>query len=149
MKELLIIGKAIKEKRLSLNLRMDDVAEKAGITRMTLWGIERGKTGYSVSSLFQVMKVLDLSFSIDNSVSTNSKRNRATRINTIKDKKINRFIVMCVEQYAQKNNEGSDVVYQKMYSKGIIDELTNDYEDLHGMSFAYLNDYIDSLLSGE
>lgn len=149
MSELLLIGKTIKEKRLSLNLRMDDVANRAGITRMTLWAIERGKSGYSAHSLFKVMNVLGLSFNIENNGLNDSKRNRATRINTVLDKKINRFIVMCIEQYALSVNERSDVVYQIMYDKGIIDELTNDYEDLHGMSFTYLNDYIKSLLLGE
>ena len=40
-----LLGKAIKEKRLSLNLRMDDVARDAGITRPTLWAIEKGNRG--------------------------------------------------------------------------------------------------------
>ena len=62
------------------------------------------------------------------------------------EKEINRFIIMCVEQYASRVNQPSAVIYKKMKDSGVIDELTNDYEDLHGMSFAYLNDYIGALL---
>lgn len=62
------------------------------------------------------------------------------------DKDINRFIIFCVEQYADCTNQPNNVAYKRMLDNGVIDELTNNYEDLHGMSFAYLNDYIDSLL---
>lgn len=62
------------------------------------------------------------------------------------DKEKNRFIIMCVEQYANRVNKPGAVVYKKMKDSGLIDELTNDYEDLHGMSFTYLNDYIGALL---
>ena len=146
MNELSILGKAIKGKRLSLNLRMDDVAEKADITRATLWSIEKGKGGFSAASLFKVMSILDLSFNVTNANSQSSKRGRASRINTSFDKKVNRFIVMCVEQYANSVNQGSGLTYKRMLQKGIIDELKNDYEDLHGMSFTSLNEYIDSLM---
>ena len=65
---------------------------------------------------------------------------------TQQEKDINRFIIICVEQYANSVNQPGAVVYKKMKDSGIIDELTNDYEDLHGMSFVYLNDYIGALL---
>ena len=149
MNELYSLGQSIKEQRLLLNLRMEDVAQKAGITRATLWSIEKGRGCFSAVSLFKVLNILGLSFRIDNQNKSNSHRNRATRINTIFDKKLNRFIVMCVEQYAASTNESSGVVYKKMLDKGIIDELTNDYEDLHGMSFVSLNEYIDALINGE
>lgn len=149
MNELYSLGQSIKEQRLLLNLRMEDVAQKAGITRATLWSIEKGKGGYSISSLLNVLSILGLSFKIDNSGSCETSRNRATRINTVFDKKLNRFIVMCVEQYAASKNESSGAIYSKMLSKGIIDELTNDYDDLHGMSFTSLNEYIDGLMEGE
>ena len=149
MNELYSLGQSIKEQRLLLNLRMEDVAQKAGITRATLWSIEKGKGGYSISSLLNVLSILGLSFKIDNSGSCETSRNRATRINTVFDKKLNRFIVMCVEQYATSKNESSGAIYSKMLSKGIIDELTNDYDDLHGMSFTSLNEYIDGLMEGE
>lgn len=144
MNELSVLGKTIKEKRLLLNLRMDDVAKRADITRATLWSIEKGKGGFSASSLFKVMSILGISLKIDNN-QNELVRDRATRINTAHDKKINRFIIMCVEQYAYSTNQSSSVVYKRMLQNGVIDELTNDYEDLHGMSFASLNEYIDSL----
>ena len=62
------------------------------------------------------------------------------------DRQINRFIIMCVEQYANSVNQPGAAIYKKMKDSGVIDELTNDYEDLHGMSFTYLNDYIGALL---
>ena len=65
---------------------------------------------------------------------------------TQQEKDINRFIIICVEQYANSVNQPGAVVYKKMKDSGIIDELTNDYEDLQGMSFVYLNDYIGALL---
>lgn len=144
MNELSVLGKTIKEKRLLLNLRMDDVAKRADITRATLWSIEKGKGGFSASSLFKVMSILGISLKIDNN-QNELVRDRATRINTAHDKKINRFIIMCVEQYAYSTNQSSSVVYKRMLQNGVIDELTNDYEDLHGVSFASLNEYIDSL----
>ena len=75
-------------------------------------------------------------------------RKRATRINSALDKKINRFIVMCVEQYAASINQKSDVTYSRLHKAGIIDELKNDYEDMHGMSTYSLNEYIDKRLLG-
>ena len=146
MNEISLLGKTIKDKRLSLNMRMDDVANKAGITRATLWSIEKGGGNCSISTLLRILDILDLSFSIKND-DNNTFRSRATRINTRLDKKINRFVIMCVEQYANSINENSDIVYNKMLAKGIIEDLTDDYEDLHGMSQVYLNDYIDSLLN--
>lgn len=146
MNEISLLGKTIKDKRLSLNLRMDDVANKAGITRATLWSIEKGAGNCSISTFLRILDILDLSFSIKND-NNNTFRSRATRINTRLDKKINRFVIMCVEQYANSINENSDIVYNKMLAKGIIKDLTDDYEDLHGMSQVYLNDYIDSLLN--
>ena len=94
-----------------------------------------------------MLDVLGLSLELNND-SKKTNRNRATRINTLLDKKINRFVIMCVEQYAKSINESSDVAYKRMNECGVLDDLTNDYEDLHGMSTVYLNDYIDSLVRG-
>ena len=148
METLLNLGSIIKKKRLSLNKRMDDVASEANITRATLWTIEKGNNNYSIESLMRVLNVLDLSVCVNGSIK-NERRHRATRTNSLLDKKINRFIIMCVEQYADSVNKSSGQVYREMKQKGILDELFNDYEDLHGMSFVYLNDYIDALLKGE
>ena len=143
-----LLGKAIKEKRLSLNLRMDDVARDAGITRPTLWAIEKGTENYSVASLFKVMEVLDMSLVAESNNSKKASRKRASRMNTVLDKKINRFLIMCVEQYAHAVNKSSGEVYQEMSQKSLFEEMSNDYKDLHGMSTEYLNDYINMMLTG-
>ena len=146
MEDAVFLGRKIKEKRLALNLRMDDVAKKANITRPTLWAIEKGTGNYSVSSLFKVMNILGLSVTIDSNGSIDTTRNRASRLNTLLDKKINSFLIMCVEQYAHSMNRSSEEVYKEMSKKSIIKEMTEDYEDLHGMSTEYLNDYIGKML---
>lgn len=146
MKNLAELGAKIKEKRLSLNLTMDSVSNQAGITRATLWYIETGKGNYSINSLMSVLKVLSLDLSFDNSTETEVSRERASRINPLLSKKINRFIVMCVEQYCLEYMKDGEETYKKMLDTGVVNELTNDYEDLHGMSTEYLNSYIHSLL---
>ena len=148
MDDLLIIGTKIKERRLAQNLRMDDLADKANISRATLWSIEKGMGKCSLSSLLNVLSVLNLSLTINGDINS-SHRNRAGRINTSFDKKINRFVIMCVEQYANYINQCSNETYKQMKSSGVIQELINDYEDLHGMSTLYLNEYIDSLIKGD
>lgn len=146
MENKLEIGKRIKNKRLKLNLRMDDIAKKVGITRSTLWSIENGHGNYCVDTLLKILGFLNMSIEV--SGEEQGDRIRATRTNSALDKKINRFIVMCIEQYASSVNQNSDVVYNKLYEAGIIDELKDDYEDMHGMSTQYLNDYFDKRLSG-
>ena len=142
------LGKMIKENRLAQNLRMDDVARKAGISRVTLWSIEKGEGNCSLSSLLRVMDVLGLRMTVENQSSLENERVRATRANTVLSKKINRFIIMCVEQYALFSGSRSDVIYKEMERKGILDELESDYEDLHGMSAVYLNDYLKARMGG-
>ena len=135
------IGQQIKRKRLQSNLRMDDVAKQAGITRSTLWSIERGKGNYSIDTLLRLLSILGMSFDLGTTASSGD-RKRAKRVNTALDKKINRFVIMCVEQYASFVNKGSEVVYRALNENGIIKELIEDYEDMHGMSSEYINDYI-------
>ena len=148
MEQLFWLGKMIKEKRLAQNLRMDDVARKAGISRVTLWSIEKGEGNCSLSSLLRVMDVLGLRMIVENQSSLENEMARATRANTVLSKKINRFIIMCVEQYALFSGSRSDVIYKEMERKGILDELESDYEDLHGMSAVYLNDYLKARMGG-
>jgi len=148
MEQLFWLGKMIKEKRLAQNLRMDDVARKADISRVTLWSIEKGEGNCSLSSLLRVMDVLGLRMTVENQSSLENERARATRANTVLSKKINRFIIMCVEQYALFSGSRSDVIYKEMERKGILDELESDYEDLHGMSTVYLNDYLKARMGG-
>lgn len=144
-----LIGKIIKRKRLSLNLRMDDVAKKVGITRATLWSIEKGSGNYSINTLLAIINFLDLSLNLSDKKQTLIEKERASRLNTSKDKKINRFIIMCVEQYANSANISSREAYKKMLENDIILDLTNDYEDFHGMSNVYLNSYIYSIIGGD
>ena len=146
MEKLLFLGNAIKEKRLALNLRMDDLAKKANITRSTLWSIEKGSANCSIGSIIKLLDILNLDLNLVDKVQTSNQRVRATRVNTALDKKINRFVIMCVEQYALHTSKGSEAIYKEMLKKGVISELENDYEDLHGMSTVYLNDYIESIL---
>ena len=139
------IGNRIREKRLSLNMRMSDVANSSNITRATLSSIENGNGNYSINSLYRVLNVLGMTLSLDNEIYKNE-RERASRLNTKRDKIINRFIIMCVEQYAVYINKGSGEVYKIMKENNIIDELINDYEDLHGMSTIYVNEHISKML---
>ena len=148
MESKVLLGNAIKKKRLALNMTMDMLAKRSGISRPTLSLMEKGEGSYSISALLSVLDVLGLSFSLEGA-KENIDRVRATRTNTLLDKKINRFIIMCTEQYASYTGRNSGETYKELLNKGIIDELRNDYEDLHGMSSMYLNDYIYSLASGK
>ena len=140
------IGKKLKSKRLELNLRMDDVAKEVGVTRSTLWSIENGNGNYTIDTLLRLLSFLNMS--IDIGTQKQGTRKRATRTNSALDKKINRFIIMCVEQYASSVNQGSGAVYTKLNEAGIIDELKDDYEDMHGMSTYSINEYISRRLQG-
>ena len=142
------IGTSIKNKRLQLNLKMDDVASRAKISRSTLWSIENGNGNYSIDVLLALLKLLDMSIEIDSQERCISRR-RASRTNFAIDKKINRFIVMCVEQYAASVHASSSEIYQKLNEVGIIAELKDDYEDMHGMSTYSLNEYIEQRLVGD
>lgn len=146
MKNKFYIGKQIKTKRLKLNLRMDDVAKAVGITRSTLSSIENGTGNYTIDILLKLFTVLDISFNVE--VDDVKLRKRASRINSAQDKKINRFIVMCVEQYALVCNKNGSEVYKILKEKGILNELIEDYEDMHGMSTYLINEYISKRLSG-
>lgn len=145
MEKVVKLGNIIKQKRLNINMTMDECAKKAGITRATLSSIENGTSNCSISTMFKVLDVLELSFAIDNV--NNANRQRASRINTALNKKINKFIIMCVEEYAAYIDKSSRETYSEMKDKGVIDELKNDYEDLHGFSTVYLNEYIAALLN--
>ena len=134
------IGKKIKNKRLQLNLRMNDVAREIGVARSTLWSIENGNGNYSIDALLKLLNYLKMS--IDVGTSEQATRKRATRTNSALDKRINRFIVMCVEQYASSINQDSETTYKILKEMGIINELKDDFEDMHGMSTYSLNEYI-------
>ena len=141
METKLELGRRIRNKRLELNLRVNDVAKEVGIARATLWSIENGKGNYSIDNLIKLLGFLNLSFEIG-STGGIPNRKRATRAITLLDKKVNRFIVMCVEQYASYAQESSKSVFKALNEKGIIKELEGDYEDMHGMSADAINEYI-------
>ncbi len=138
------IGKKIKNARLIRNLTMDVCANKAGITRATLWSIESGKGNYSINALLSVLNLLNLSISFISP--KEPERKRASRLNSLINKKINEFIVYTIEEFAAFVNRDSGSVYRELKEKNVINELENDYEDLHGMSKEYLNDYILKLI---
>ena len=54
-----LIGERIKRARLDKNLTQNEVAERCGITQLTISKLESGK-GSRLSTLINVMKVLDL-----------------------------------------------------------------------------------------
>lgn len=143
-----LIGQEIKQHRLALNLSMDYVAYKANITRATLWAIEKGESNSSFSTYLRLMKLLGLSLELRQSSKLNT-RFRATRRITALDKKINEFIIMCVELYASYKNKNASEIYRLFKKNGLIDLLNNDYEDMHGMSVNSLNEYFDVSLKKE
>ena len=138
-------GKIIRNKRLSLNMPMSELARKVGVSRATLSSIENGNVNISVKTLLDILSILDIDFVIDKQ-SNKVHRSRASRINSVRDKNINRFVVMCVEQFANYSGKSSKETYIKFAQAKIIKELEDDYDDLHGMSTVYLNEYIATYL---
>ncbi len=54
------MGENIKLARLRRKLSAQQISERAGISRATLWNIERGKESVSMGAYFQVLSVLGL-----------------------------------------------------------------------------------------
>ena len=54
------MGENIKLARLRRRLSVEQVAERAGISRSTLWNIEKGSAGTSLEAYTQVLHVLGL-----------------------------------------------------------------------------------------
>ena len=65
------------------------------------------------------------------------------------DMDINRFLVMCIKQYASATKESSKPIYNLLSKKGILQELIDDYEDLYGMSIYSINEYISKRTGGK
>jgi len=59
------------------------------------------------------------------------------------------FVSFCIEYYAEHIEKSSDEVYNLFKKSGLIDLLNEDYEDLHGMGFEYLMQFIDEYFEGE
>ncbi len=142
METALIIGKQIRENRLSMNLRMSDLAKKTDITRATLSSIENGKANCSIKTLLKLIDALGMQIDISNTEKHCINRSRASRTNTARDKKINSFLVFCVEQYASFANVSGSQAFKKMKETDLIDWIIFDYDDLHGYSTEYLNNFI-------
>ncbi len=140
-------GNYIREARLSANLTSSLVAHDIGITRATLSSIENGNANCSIKILFDLLNYFHLDITLSNKSKEKINRLRASRINSLINKKINAFIVMTIEQYADSINKSSNEVYKDLKKFNILKELINDYEDLHGMSTIALNQYLDKLLS--
>jgi transcriptional regulator with XRE-family HTH domain len=60
------LGEAIKLARLRRKLSMEQVAERAGISRSTLWQIEKGLPNVSMGYYAQVLFVLGLEKNLSN-----------------------------------------------------------------------------------
>jgi hypothetical protein len=58
------------------------------------------------------------------------------------------FTTFCLELYAEYKKTGSPEIYRQFKKTGLLELLKTDYEDLHGMSFEYLNQFFDSYLEG-
>lgn len=54
------VGEQLKLARLRRKLSMEQVAERADISKSTLWRIEKGEPGISLGNLYQVLIVLGL-----------------------------------------------------------------------------------------
>jgi hypothetical protein len=51
------------------------------------------------------------------------------------------FKTFCLELYAEYKKTGSPEIYRQFKKTGLLELLKTDYEDLHGMSFEYLNQF--------
>lgn len=61
---LIEIGKLIQERRSSLQIKQEDLAELAGITAKTIYMLENGKGNPSYSTLAQILHVLGLEITV-------------------------------------------------------------------------------------
>ena len=149
MENKVLIGEAVKNKRIALNLTSEQLAIASGLSRSTLYSIEVGSGNYSIDALLKVFEILSLNIKLSGCVKPKNSKARARRINTKRDKKVNRFVIMCVEQYCAHTGKPSDELYPLLEKKGIITELEDDYEFLHTLSTAWINDYIDAMLRND
>ena len=148
MEEKAYIGNRIRERRISLNMTSAEVASKSHISRVTLSALENGSGNISFDVLLRVLSTLGISLSLGENGGNAFRRERVSRRFGQKQMRINRFIVMCVEQYAKFSGLDSASAYRLLDKAGLLRELEVDYEDLHGMSTQYLNEYFSSSIAG-
>lgn len=63
VKELVALGKAIRELRLALDYSQESFADEVGIDRSYIGGIERGEHNLALMNLLKIAKTLNLSAS--------------------------------------------------------------------------------------
>ena len=143
------IGEAIKAKRIAVNLTSEQLAIACKISRSTLFAIESGTGNYSIDALLKVLDVLSIDIKLKGCVKPNISKARATRINTKLDKKINRFVIMSIEQYCTLKGKTSEQLYPFLEEKGIVGELEEEYDFLHTLSSELVMEYIDALMENE
>ena len=146
MENKVFIGEAIKNKRIALNLTSEQLANACGISRSTLFSIENATGNYTIDALISVFNKLSLNLDIINVKKAEKVRKRASRINTKLDKKINRFVIMCVELYCTAKGKTSDELYPVLEKKSVISDLEDEYDFFHTLSSELINDYIDARL---
>ena len=59
------------------------------------------------------------------------------------------FIAFCVEFYANHTGKTGPEVYAEFEKSGLLDELYNDYQDLHGLGMEALMQMFDEYLGKE
>ncbi len=58
------------------------------------------------------------------------------------------FKAFCIENYAEYKKMNSADVYELFEKTNLFNLIDSDYEDLHGMSFEYMMQFIDNYLGG-
>ena len=57
------------------------------------------------------------------------------------------FKTYCIENYAEYKKMSSSKVFEMFVNTKLLQHLSTDYEDLHGMGKEYLMDYFDQWLN--
>lgn len=60
MNTLVILGENIKTARLRRKISMEQIAERAGISRATVWAVEKGSPSVAMGTYMQILFVLGL-----------------------------------------------------------------------------------------
>ena len=59
------------------------------------------------------------------------------------------FKTYCIENYAEHKKMSSSKVFASFQKSGLLEHLSTDYEDLHGMGKEYLMDYFDQWFNSD